>query len=65
MKWAWVIFLLIGTVLFAMMEYHAIMTQQPTLSALTWELAERWPPLPWAVGVVMGFVACHLFWRKP
>jgi hypothetical protein len=47
---------------FAAAEFYAIWSGKKTLSRYVWTLSQAWPPFPWLVGVVVGFLACHFFW---
>jgi hypothetical protein len=62
MPWVWVGWLLglIGS--FAVLEGWALKTGRMTLSRFTWNLSKAWPPLPWAAGLLAGFLAAHFFW---
>jgi hypothetical protein len=64
MTWAWVwpIWLLGIGITFAIAEGYALKTGRKTLSRWTWEFSKAWPPLPWFVGFVVGFLTCHFWW---
>lgn len=43
-------------------ETYALTTGKATLSRFVWELTAAWPPLPFVVGFLMGFLVCHFWW---
>jgi hypothetical protein len=47
---------------FAAFEGYALLTNKTTLSRYVWNLSKAWPPFPWLVGVLVGFLACHFWW---
>jgi hypothetical protein len=59
--WSVWLFVLIP-VSFAAAEGYALWTNKPTLSRYIWTLSKAFPPFPWMVGVVVGFLACHFWW---
>jgi hypothetical protein len=59
---AWTLWLLAIGVSFAIFEGYAIKTGNTTLSRFVWTLSKAWPPFPWVVGLITGFVAAHLWW---
>lgn len=63
MAWVWVLWLggpVLG--LFAVFEGYALKTGHMTLSRWVWNVSRAWPPFPWVVGVVVGFLASHFWW---
>ena len=63
MSWYWSIWLFIALpVTFAAGEAYAIHTGRITLSRFIWNLSKAFPPFPWIVGVLVGFLACHFWW---
>jgi hypothetical protein len=60
--WVWVAYLLGVFVLFGVLEGVALHCGYDTLSAWVWRVSRAWPPFGWLVGVVVGFLAAHLFW---
>lgn len=62
MQWAWSIWLLVILVSFALMEGFAIKTSRMTLSRYTWTASKAFPPLPFLIGFLVGFLACHFWW---
>jgi len=58
----WTLWLAAVGLSFAALEAWRIHTGKPTLSRATWVLSKQWPPLPWLVGLVVGFLAAHFFW---
>ena len=56
---AWLIFLVIS---FAVLEGVALGTRGVTLSSYTWAITKAWPVLPFIVGFLSGFLACHFWW---
>lgn len=47
---------------FAVGETYALMHGKTTLSRYVWNLSKAFPPFPWIVGVLVGFLACHFWW---
>jgi hypothetical protein len=62
MSWAWLSWALFFAVSFAALERYAILKNKTTLSRLVWNTSKAWPPFPWLVGLVTGFLADHFFW---
>lgn len=62
MKLVWSIWLLAIAGSFAGFEGYALATGHETLSRWTWELSKAWPPYPFFVGLLVGFLACHFWW---
>ena len=58
----WGVYIVAVVLLFAFLESYALATGRTTLSRATWDLTKAWPPLPWLVGLVMGFVSAHFWW---
>lgn len=58
----WFLWLLVIGVSFTAFEWYAIAHGKTTLSRWTWTVSKAWPPFPWLVGVVVGFLACHFWW---
>ncbi len=59
----WTVFLLSFVVLFAIFETWALMTGGTTLSRYTYEVTKAWPPLIFLLGIVVGGLAVHFWWR--
>jgi hypothetical protein len=62
MNWVWLAWLLLIAGSFAVLERYALLKNKVTLSRFIWNTSKAWPPLPWLVGVVVGFLADHFFW---
>ena len=62
MAWAWAVWILLIAASFAAMEGFALATDRMTLSRFTWIASKRFPPLPFVVGLIIGFLACHFWW---
>jgi hypothetical protein len=62
MNWVWVVWLVAVGASFAVLERYALRNDTTTLSRFIWTVTKAWPPFPWVVGVVVGFLACHFFW---
>jgi hypothetical protein len=62
MDWFWPSWILFIVVSFAAAEGFALKTGRKTLSRWTWELSKAWPPYPFFVGLIVGFLACHFWW---
>jgi hypothetical protein len=60
--WIWVFWLVLIAISFGCIEGAAIISNRTTLSRTVWVISKNWPPFPWAVGVVVGFLAAHFFW---
>ena len=58
----WGIWLAVVAASWAGFECFAIVTGRPTLSRFVWTVSKRWPPFPWVVGLLTGFLASHFFW---
>jgi hypothetical protein len=58
----WALWLLAIAVSFAAFEGWALKTGRPTLSRWTWTVSKAWPPFPFFIGLLVGFLACHFFW---
>lgn len=58
----WTVWLVAIALTFAAGETYALMTGHKTLSRWVWDISKAWPPFPWVVGVLMGFLACHFWW---
>lgn len=58
----WALFLLLIIAGFAIGETYALATNRPTFSRFVWDTSKSWPPLPWVVGILTGFVASHFWW---
>jgi hypothetical protein len=58
----WVFFLVIIVMMFIGGETYALAYGRQTLSRFTWNLSKTWPPLPWVVGILTGFIASHFWW---
>ena len=62
MSIVWTAWLLVIGISFACFEGYALKHDKMTLSRWTWTVSKAWPPFPWLVGVVVGFLACHFWW---
>ena len=61
--WLWVLWALFPlAVLFAILEGMALAKGRTTLSRTVWEITKDWPPFPWVVGIIVGFLGAHFFW---
>lgn len=58
----WTTWLLLIAVTFALAEGYALHTGTKTLSQFMWMISRQWPPFPWLVGVLVGFLAAHFWW---
>src|SRR5258707_11118581 len=59
----WVAWILLIAASFAGLEWYALAYGTiPTLSRVIWILTFAWPPLPFVIGFVVGFLACHFWW---
>jgi hypothetical protein len=58
----WTAFLGAIVGIFAALEGYALKTHRPTLSRYVWTLSKAFPPFPWIVGVIVGFLAAHFWW---
>lgn len=58
----WTIWLIAIVLSFAAFETYAIYTKRMTLSAWTWMVSKAFPPFPFLVGFLVGFLACHFWW---
>lgn len=47
---------------FGVAEAYALRTGRPTLSEYIWRLSKAWPPFPFVVGFLIGFLTCHMWW---
>ena len=56
---AWVVFIAVS---FAAAEAWALMHGRATLSRSVWVWTKNWPALPFAAGLIAGFLACHFWW---
>lgn len=65
MSWVWFGWLLAVAVTFAVLEGYALKSNRTTLSRLIWNTSRAFPPLPWFVGVGIGFLAAHFWWVGP
>lgn len=59
---AWAAWLLVVIVTFAAFETYALQTNRTTLSRFVWNATKAWPPLPFIVGLIIGFVCAHFWW---
>lgn len=59
---AWTIFILAFVTILAVMEAYALRKNKTTLSRYVWKASQAWPPLPFVVGAIVGFLACHFWW---
>jgi hypothetical protein len=62
MAWVWTAFLAAIAFVFAVFEGFALATGRLTLSRWVWNMSKAWPPFPWLVGLLVGFLSCHFFW---
>lgn len=60
--WLWAIWLFVIAASFALFEGLALHRGTPTLSRWVWTVSKAWPPFPWLVGVLVGFLAAHFWW---
>lgn len=58
----WTTWILVIAVSFCLAEGWALAHGKVTLSRYVWELTKVWPPLPFLVGLAVGFVAAHFWW---
>lgn len=58
----WSVFLALIASGFIVGETYALTHNRQTLSRFVWDLSKVWPPLPWVVGILTGFVAAHFWW---
>ena len=58
----WTVFFVLFLLGFIGGEAYALYTGKTTLSRYVWTLSKAWPPLPWIVGLITGFVAAHFWW---
>jgi hypothetical protein len=58
----WAVWLALIAATFAAREAYALKTNKPTLSRFVWTISKAWPPFPWLVGVLTGFLAAHFWW---
>jgi hypothetical protein len=58
----WTVWLIVIAVSFAAWETYALKTDRMTLSRWTWTVSKAWPPYPFVVGLIVGFLACHFWW---
>lgn len=63
--WVWAAWFLAFVILFAVLEARALIKGHKTLSRSVWMLTKAWPPLPFFIGLVVGFLACHFWWIGP
>jgi hypothetical protein len=63
MRWIWLAWLLVAVVGgFSVLEYYAYTHDTTTLSRFVWEISERFPPFPFLIGFIVGFLSCHFWW---
>lgn len=62
MSWAWIVWIVATVVIFVALEAHALRHNETTLSRFTWNISQAFPALPFFVGLVIGFLACHFWW---
>lgn len=60
MSWGVLIVAILSVI--AILEAHAISKNKTTLSRYVWSATKAFPPLPFIVGLVVGFLGCHFFW---
>lgn len=65
MSWVWVAWLAVILLSFAILEGYALRSSKTTLSRFVWNTSRAWPPLPFFVGLIVGFLACHFWWIGP
>ena len=58
----WLLWITIPLVMFIAGESYALLRGKATLSRSVWTLSRAWPPFPFFVGFVVGFLACHFWW---
>lgn len=62
MNWVWPAWLTVIVLSFAGFESYAIVSNKSTLSRFVWDLTAAWPPTPYVVGFIVGFLTCHFWW---
>ena len=63
MTWVWVGWLLVIVASFAAFEGYALHTGRTTLSRFTWTISQKWPPMPFVLGLIAGGLAVHFWWH--
>lgn len=63
MRLGWTVWLLAIVLSFALLETYALQHDRATFSRYVWEISQAWPPLPFFVGLLVGFLACHFWWQ--
>ena len=58
----WAVWLGLIAATFAAREAYALKFGKLTLSRFVWTLSKAWPPFPYFVGFLTGFLVCHFFW---
>jgi hypothetical protein len=58
-KLAWAI----AWLFLAAYEAWALVFGGETLSRASWEMGEAWGPFPFVVGLVVGMLVAHFWWR--
>jgi len=61
-SWVWVGWLVFLAASFAAFEGYALTHGKTTLSRFTWNISKAFPLFPWLVGVLVGVLACHMWW---
>ncbi len=62
MNLVWSLWIALILASFAVFEGFALVRNKTTLSRFVWNLTKAWPPLPFIVGAVVGFVSAHFWW---
>ena len=60
---AWLSWILSIIVTFALLESYALARNKLTLSRLTYNISEAWPPIIFTLGVVVGGLVVHFWWH--
>jgi hypothetical protein len=58
----WTIWLLLIAIGFVIGEAYALKHDRQTFSRYVWNISKAFPPLPFFVGVGVGFLAAHFWW---
>ena len=62
MKWVWASWILLIAVSFSILEGYALIDNTTTLSRFVWTITAAFPPIPFIVGFLAGFLCCHFWW---
>ena len=58
----WAVWLFAIAASFTAFEVYALANNKTTLSRFVWNCSKAWPPFPWVVGLLTGFLAAHFWW---